>query len=100
MSDAPQDLPEWAMEQAQIAVSVSVATVAQIHSVARALVAADKAATEREREHSTKLFWAAKEFIDDWKKGDFSLSTLAALDAQSLDDALATFSAAIRKGEQ
>jgi hypothetical protein len=49
------------------------------------------------REASDKLFWSGKEFIDDWKKGDFSLSTLAAADAQSLDDALARYSIAITK---
>ncbi len=47
-------------------------------------------------EVADKLFWSAKEFIDDWKKGDFSLSTLAALDAQSLDDALVRYSEARR----
>jgi len=33
---------------------------------------------------------AAREFCEDWKKGDFSLSTLAAFDAQSIVDALET----------
>lgn len=41
-----------------------------------------------------RVAWAAKEFIDDWKKGDFSLSPLAALDAQSLDAALVALSEA------
>ena len=46
---------------------------------------------------------AAKEFCDDWKKGDFSLSTLAALDAQSLTEALEALSdarAALNAGER
>jgi hypothetical protein len=30
---------------------------------------------------------AVWEFLSDWKKGDFSLSTLAALDAQSIAEA-------------
>jgi len=44
-----------------------------------------------------RVAWAAKEFIDDWKKGYFSLSTLAALDAQSLDNALTDLSEGIAR---
>ena len=53
-----------------------------------------QAENDRLREAGDKLFWSAKEFVDDWKKGDFSLSTIAALDAQSLDDALGQYSIA------
>lgn len=37
-----------------------------------------------------RVAYAALEFCQDWKKGDFSLSTLAALDAQSIVAALET----------
>lgn len=37
-----------------------------------------------------RVAYAAREFCEDWKKGDFSLSTLAALDAQSIVAALET----------
>ncbi|MDQ0996929.1 hypothetical protein QFZ34_002111 [Phyllobacterium ifriqiyense] len=55
---------------------------------------------EKEREALMKVAWAAKEFIDDWTKGDFSLSTLAALDAQSLDDALTALAALKSEGRK
>lgn len=50
-----------------------------------------------------RVAYAAKEFCDDWKKGDFSLPTLAALDAQSLAGALEALSdatAALNAGER
>lgn len=37
-----------------------------------------------------KLFVAAKEFIDDWRKGDFSLPRLAEIDAEAIEAALAS----------
>lgn len=84
-------IPEWAMQKARKLRSKPL----QDETIARAFMAV----REQEREHSAKLFWAAKEFIDDWKKGDFSLSTLAALDAQSLDDALTVYAETRKEDE-
>jgi hypothetical protein len=35
---------------------------------------------------SDSLFVAAAEFVSDWRKGDFTLSELAACDARSLEE--------------
>jgi hypothetical protein len=51
---------------------------------------------EAERDALLNVFVEAKEFVEDWRKGDFDLPTLAEFDAQSLEQALVKASAALR----
>jgi hypothetical protein len=43
----------------------------------------------------TRVIVSVCEFLEDWRKGDINLSTLAALDAQSIEEALTELGAAM-----
>jgi hypothetical protein len=46
-----------------------------------------------------QLFVHAKEFVQDWRKGDFELSRLASCDAASLEEACIKYAAAMARYE-